>query len=98
MSGKREEFITPRTIVIDQVERYQHWMLLSSLDRSGEYRKGSIGETIRRLSPAEREKLQHLKSDDIKNVRSVPISDHPFKRCPGPQTSTRVFRIPHTKS
>lgn len=98
MSGKREEFCTPRNIVIEQIDRYEHWMVLSSIDRAGHYRPGSIGETIRRLSPEERAKLKDLKSDDLINVRPRELSVHPAQgRSYKQRSGTRVFRIPHTK-
>lgn len=89
---KREEYQTPRDITIEQIERYEGWLAVSSIDRPGTYRQGSIGETIRRLSPEDQKKLENLKSDDLVNVRARPYPAHPSK------STTRVFHIPHEKS
>lgn len=85
--------ITPKQLVTDQIDKYNAWQLLSSMDRPGKYRSGAIGETIRRMTPEELEKLKLLTSDDLKNVR------HPHAAYGDPKKpGTRVFRIPHEKT
>jgi hypothetical protein len=66
--------------------------MYSSIDRPGKYREGSIGETIRRLSPEDQKKLSELTSDDLKNVRIRPYPAHPSK------STMRIFRLPHEKA
>lgn len=92
MTKKDPGHRTAREITMERVEQGEGYLVTSSIDRPGRYREGSIGETIRRLSPEDRKKLEELTSDDLKDVRARPFSIYPSK------STTRVFRIPHEKS